>query len=306
MDARFPTAVTTLLRKSSFKVVYTVKPINFAPGKVLSAPQMIYGGSGCGGSDNEKCTCDLSSAGDLVMKGEGTTSTATGLDFKCRFQVSDTSCSIHVSMPYSGLDVNHLYCQCAGYAFYGCEIPDGGHYFVKEIVFIPNVASSLASAVAVSSTPPLTQGDFKVAYIVKPVNFAPGKKNPIIGNPVMDYGGSGCGDPIRKCTCTLSTAGELIMTGVGTSSTATGLEFSCLFQVSDSSCYIHVDIPYSGTNHLTCGCAGYTFYGCEINTGGHVFAKTIAMVRINQLQLDEPRYATLPNVTQDSHLTTVA
>ena len=276
-------ASTPPLTQGDFKVVYTVKPINFA-GKVISEPKMDYGGSGCG-NGNKKCTCTLSSAGELIMTGAGSDGTATGLEFSCLFHVGDVACSIYLDMPYSRS--NHLTCGCAGYTFYGCEIPDGGHDFTKEIVLLPNVASSLASPVAVSSTPPLTQGNFKVAYTVKPINFA-GK---VISEPKMDYGGSGCGNGNKKCTCTLSSAGELIMTGAGSDGTATGLEFSCLFHVSDSACFIHVDIPYSGTNHLTCGCAGYTFYGCEINNAGHDFTKTIALIRINQLQLDEPRCA---------------
>ena len=159
------------------------------------------------------------------------------------------------------------------------------------VLAIFNVASSLASPVAISSpdisTPPLTQGDFKVAYTVNPIAFA-GK---VISEPTFDYGGSGCGNGNNKCGCTLSSAGELIMTGAGSDATATGLDFSCKFRVGDAMCFIHVDIPYSGANHLTCGCSGYTFYGCDIPSGGHDFTKNIALVRTNQLQLDEPRCA---------------
>ena len=163
------------------------------------------------------------------------------------------------------------------------------------VLAIFNVASSLASPVAISSTntstPPLTQGNFKVAYTVRPVNLL-GK---VIGEPEMSYGGSGCGNGNNKCTCTVNRLGELVMIGVGSDGTATGLDFSCLFQIGDAACYIHVDIPYSRTNHLNCGCKGYSFYGCEIPDGGHDFTKEI-LVLPNKLQ----RCAQAPPRTWDT------
>ena len=150
------------------------------------------------------------------------------------------------------------------------------------VLAIFNVASTLADA------------DFKVDYHVKPIGA-------VISDPKFVYGGSGCRPtpptlvvaaaaaraPDNRCHCKLSAAGELLMKGQGTSFTATGLDFSCSFTVGGSTCSVHVDIPYIGTNHLNCDCAGYTFYGCDISSGGHDFTKNMAL-KPNDLQLDEP------------------
>ena len=169
-----------------------------------------------------------------------------------------------------------------------------------------NVASSLASPVAVSSTdtstPPLTDDDFKVTYKVKPVTLA-GK---VISEPKFSYGGSGCGYDNDKCSCGLSRLGELVMVGVGSSGTATGLTFTCKFHVGDAACSVALDIPYIGSNSLNCACPGYTFYGCEIQEGGHVFSKTMVLLPTPEGVLLPNTDAMLPNIMQDSHLTTVA
>ena len=144
------------------------------------------------------------------------------------------------------------------------------------VLAIFNVASTLAD------------GDFKVDFTVEALGA-------VISGPTFVYGGSGCGSGNDKCHCTLSSAGELLMVGEGTEGTATGLDFSCDFYVqkfksdpgSAVKCSVHVEIPYSDSNSLTCDCAGYTFYGCDISSGGHDFTKNMAL-KPNDLQLDEP------------------
>ena len=141
------------------------------------------------------------------------------------------------------------------------------------VLAIFNVASTLAN------------GDFEVHYNVRAGNGA------VINDPRFSYGdGSGCGGSNHKCYCQVPSVGanrgELLMVGAGSDGTATGLDFSCIFYVSQhdsppgnaSKCSIHVDIPYIGTNHLTCTCAGYEFIGCEIPDGGHDFTKTLAIL----------------------------
>ena len=150
------------------------------------------------------------------------------------------------------------------------------------VLAIFNVASTLAS------------GNFKVDYTVKGANGA------VISDPRFSYGdGSGCGGSNAKCHCQVPSVGanlgDLLMVGTGTDGTATGLDFSCLFQIGDAACYIHVDIPYSRTNHLNCGCKGYSFYSCEIPDGGHDFTKEI-LVLPNKLQ----RCAQAPPRTWDT------
>jgi len=138
------------------------------------------------------------------------------------------------------------------------------------VLAIFNVASTLAN------------GNFKVEYTLE-------GNGAVISDPRFSYGdGSGCGGSNAKCHCQVpsvgANAGELLMVGQGTSGTATGLDFSCIFFVlkvgsppgSAVQCSIHVDIPYTGHNELTCECAGYKIRGCTLPHSGHVFNNFIA------------------------------
>jgi len=82
----------------------------------------------------------------------------------------------------------------------------------------------------------------------------------------MQYNGSGCGSNKDKgCTCTGDGRGDLVMVGVGTAGTWTGLSFACLFNVDEARCSVKVNIPYWGTNEITCECQGATFIdNCQI------------------------------------------
>ena len=141
--------VASTLANGDFKVDYTVKGAN---GAVISDPRFSYGdGSGCGGS-NAKCHCQVPSVGanlgDLLMVGTGTDGTATGLDFSCYFYVnkvnappgSAVECRIHVDIPYSSS--NQLKCECPGYAFLNCQIPNSGHDFAETLTVIPTPTST--------------------------------------------------------------------------------------------------------------------------------------------------------------------
>lgn len=117
----------------------------------------------------------------------------------------------------------------------------------------------------------LKDSDFHVDYTVVPFTGLT-----ITGAQVNDIK-SGCGSDNNECVCTTNTNGDLVMTGHGTSGTATGLDFKCKFNVNSSPCTIHVDIPYVGDNSLSCTCSGYEFYGCTINSSGHNFNQQIAV-----------------------------
>ena len=160
--------------------------------------------------------------------------------------------------------------------------------------------ASLAVLAIFNVAPTLADDDFKVYYAVLPFDA----RFEVISDPRFAYGGSGCGSGNDKCQCTLSVggekvgkdtaiAGQLLMKGQGSSNTATGLDFYCFFTVGGSTCSVHIDIPLVGTNHLTCVCAGYTFYGCDIPSSGHDFTKTIGLgitiCPADDLQLDKPR-----------------
>ena len=119
---------------------------------VISDPRFDYtGGSGCGGN-NAKCYCQVPSVGanlgDLLMVGTGTDGTATGLDFSCYFYVnqlnappgSAVECRIHVDIPYSSS--NQLKCECPGYSFLNCQIPNSGHDFAETLTVIPTPTST--------------------------------------------------------------------------------------------------------------------------------------------------------------------
>jgi len=121
--------------------------------------------------------------------------------------------------------------------------------------------------------PSLANSDFKVDFTVKPIS-AVGVKPIVISNP----NDSGCGSGNDKCHCKLSSAGELLMIGAGSDGTATGLDFACLFNVGATKCFVRINIPFIGDSTLRCVCAGYSFIGCEVPTGGHDFTKTIALV----------------------------
>ena len=79
------------------------------------------------------------------MVGAGSEGTLKRLAFSCTFNVGESKCSVSVGIiPYSG--ANTLRCECqapsdgpgAGYTFYGCDIPEGGHDFTKTIALVPN------------------------------------------------------------------------------------------------------------------------------------------------------------------------
>ena len=106
----------------------------------------------------------------------------------------------------------------------------------------------------------------------------------VISDPRFDYtGGSGCGGSNRKCYCQVPSVGpntgKLLMVGAGSDGTATGLDFSCYFFVQKENsppgsaveCSVNVDIPYVGSNSITCNCPGHKFFGCDITSGGHIF-----------------------------------
>ncbi|EOD37571.1 hypothetical protein EMIHUDRAFT_373151 [Emiliania huxleyi CCMP1516] len=108
---------------SDFHVDYTVRPW---PGLTISGVQFEYGGSGCG-SDNSKCGCTTNAEGRLVMTGRGTDGTATGLDFKCNFNVGATQCHVHVDIPYVGDNSVDCSCNDGKHTFTGCDISSSGH-----------------------------------------------------------------------------------------------------------------------------------------------------------------------------------
>mmetsp|Transcript_20028 Transcript_20028/g.33050 ORF Transcript_20028/g.33050 Transcript_20028/m.33050 type:complete len:126 (-) Transcript_20028:71-448(-) len=73
----------------------------------IKDPRMENSGmSGCG-SDSSKCHCNIFEGKVLHMKGRGTSSTWTGLEFICHFKATSpisgetTNCNIHVDMPFS-------------------------------------------------------------------------------------------------------------------------------------------------------------------------------------------------------------
>jgi len=134
------------------------------------------------------------------------------------------------------------------------------------VLAIFNVASTLAD------------DNFHVDFTVKPLGGA------IISDATRIYHGSGCGSGNDQCSCTVQVAGpnagSLIMLGVGTASSWTGLAFECKFYVrrlnspvtSATKCSMNVDLPYTdGGNSLSCTCdsSSYTFRGCSIHSDGH-------------------------------------
>jgi hypothetical protein len=70
----------------------------------------------------------------------------------------------------------------------------------------------------------------------------------------------GCGADNQKCSCTYDEAkNTIVIDGTGTSFTPTGLDFNCVFSITNSDgdftpCSIHVDVPLSGDNSLTLDC----------------------------------------------------
>ena len=155
------------------------------------------------------------------------------------------------------------------------------------------VPASLAVLAIFNVASTLADSNFNINFTVKPLGA-------VISDPQFIYGdGSGCGGSNAQCSCTVPSVGpdegKLIMLGVGSESTATGLDFSCSFYArklnsplgSAVKCSLHIDLPYTlGSNSISCDCAGYTFYGCDISSGGHRFVKTLALSP-NDLQLDD-------------------
>ena len=105
----------------------------------------------------------------------------------------------------------------------------------------------------------------------------------IISDPTRVFHGSGCGNGDSQCSCTVQVAGpnagSLIMHGVGSAQTWTGLAFECDFYLrrlnspvkSATKCKINVDLPFSDDNSLSCKCdsSSYTFRDCSIHKDGH-------------------------------------
>lgn len=88
-----------------------------------SAGVFKYGGSGCG-AGNHKCSCN-NPHGKFLMAGQGTSGTATGLEFMCenvQFTFknardpdrSKVTCNFHIDMPYSifSITTNNLKADC--------------------------------------------------------------------------------------------------------------------------------------------------------------------------------------------------
>lgn len=113
-------------------------------------------------------------------------------------------------------------------------------------------------------------------------NFLFNKKNFYARKPTFIYGGSGCGTDNNRCQCTIDTDsdnGVLQMHGQGTDKTATGLTFTCSYEIHEPThgqklcdCKYYVDIPYSGSNEdmFNCTCLKITDYS-PISHTGHSF-----------------------------------
>jgi len=98
-------------------------------GLILSDTKMIYNGYGCG-RNNRLCTCELDNNGDLVMRGQNSRWSFTGLRFSCQFQVEQQSCSIRLVIPRNGR--SSLTCDCGGgYSISNCNIPTPGSRYNK-------------------------------------------------------------------------------------------------------------------------------------------------------------------------------
>ena len=89
------------------------------------APQVVDIGYGCGSQD-QKCTCTAAFSPNqttVVMHGQGTSGTSTGLQFSCEFYVSFVSlvdldtvagcpCRLHLFMHYSDSTANYFEHTC--------------------------------------------------------------------------------------------------------------------------------------------------------------------------------------------------
>ena len=92
--------------------------------------------SGCGGS-NQKCSCTVEFYDPMAklvkvkMYGEGTDGTATGLDFKCKFDThwyegdaKTCTTTLHINIPYVGSNSFSFSSSCVGGNSYSAG---GGH-----------------------------------------------------------------------------------------------------------------------------------------------------------------------------------
>jgi len=158
------------------------------------------------------------------------------------------------------------------------------------VLAVINVATSLASPVAVSSTDKTSHRElndgFSVNFYVPQVATESqfyDIKMEYIG--VNGNDGYGCGAGNKKCYCRTTQDGALHMVGVGTSGSATGLEFTCAFAVEGDLCTITVYLEYySSTNTLTCKCGAnnenFKFEGCDIGDGRSFPEHQINLVKV--------------------------
>lgn len=79
--------------------------------------KFIYGGSGCG-DRNSYCWCSIGE-NSMVMRGQGSPVTATGLTFTCSFEIYEPTqnkklceCSHYVDIPFSDANSDTLKCPC--------------------------------------------------------------------------------------------------------------------------------------------------------------------------------------------------
>lgn len=98
---------------------------------------------------------------------------------------------------------------------------------------------------------------------------------------------SGCGGSDQKCSCTYDASrGVLSMAGQGTDGSATGLDFTCNWQVdtTNGSCLVQwrIDIPYSGDNGINLkvsdGCKVVSGFAPKVACSGHDFNTNTAIL----------------------------